>query len=149
MTNYRQFEDTQIYSEINYIDNFTNKMISINTNKLLVPFTIPQISFKDQELPEDKDWQEFESIQARQEFDRSRNEARSALKDFLDDHNITFNEKEDETGYLIIGKDYRGHKIPEPEVLASALLFPCQQVEGDPGKGGGVHGGRGGDGMAG
>jgi outer membrane protein assembly factor BamB len=108
VANYRQFEDTQIFSEINYIDNFTNKMISINTNKLLVPFTIPQISFKDQELPDDKDWEDFESIQAKQEFDMSQSEARSALKEFLNGHNITFKEKEEEDGYLIIGKDYRG-----------------------------------------
>jgi len=107
-SNYRQFEDTTIFSEVNYIDNFTNKMISINTNKILVPFTIPQISFADQELAEGDASEEFESITAKQEYGISAREACAALEGFMDRHNITFQRKEEGTGYVLLGKDYRG-----------------------------------------
>lgn len=108
--NYNHFEDTQIFSEINYIDPTSSKMVSINTNKVLIPFNIPQIQFKP-DIPKDLDETDFQSIQAELEFQVTPQEVGEIFEEYLEEKHFHFTKLEgDEMGYELFGKDYRGKR---------------------------------------
>jgi len=110
---FKAFEDTQISSDVNYVDPEKKRMVAVKPSNILIPFNIPQIQLAPPEERTGVDLCGIPRVQIDKVVPLSGKEISKRISGFIEKHKIpcSKNKMDGRETFTIFGKDYRGNML--------------------------------------